>query len=333
MKKIFLSIFMLVTMGAGLSAQTAIIPTDGVDGRFGPVGGGPPNWVPVPNLLYNMQVIAKLKYADGSFSLNANDVVGAFSGNECRGVMSPNPGFFGILFLTVGSNSPSGETITFKAYLSAEDVIVDLNQTLVFLDQQQIGSVANPFIFTYPPVIPDTLLIRNVIVAAGESRCFAANTTIIAAGSGTWFTVESGATVYLGAGQNTRLLPGTHFKNGSQAEVTVGPGGTFCSSHMANSGSLLRNLSDKPDGLPANRKFCRIFPNPTSGILTLEILDSEEPGFVDLTVYTSTGTKFLHRKLSICKKNTVDISGLPVGIYTFCVVMGDKMDVDEVVKN
>ncbi|MBE0638800.1 MAG: T9SS type A sorting domain-containing protein [Bacteroidales bacterium] len=116
---------------------------------FTTLSGGPPNWEPNPNLQYNMQVIGKLQYEDETFSLNGDDLVGAFVGEECRGVMSPDPNFMGIIFLTIGSNSQSGETITFKAYLQNTNEIVELNQTLVFENQLQVGSIPEPYIFNY----------------------------------------------------------------------------------------------------------------------------------------------------------------------------------------
>ncbi len=49
-------------------------------------GNAQPNWVPVSNQLYNMQVIGKLKLQDDTFSSNPEDLVAAFVGNECRGL-------------------------------------------------------------------------------------------------------------------------------------------------------------------------------------------------------------------------------------------------------
>ncbi|RLD53658.1 MAG: hypothetical protein DRJ05_16085, partial [Bacteroidetes bacterium] len=115
---------------------------------------GSPDWQPIPFLQYNMQVIGQLEYEDGTISLNANDLVGAFVGEECRGVMSPDPGFMGILFLTVGSNIQTGETVTFKAWLNDENRIVELNQSLLFENQLQTGSIASPFIFNYHNIGP-----------------------------------------------------------------------------------------------------------------------------------------------------------------------------------
>jgi uncharacterized repeat protein (TIGR02543 family) len=111
----------------------------------------PPDWEAEPNLQYNMNIVAKLQYTDGTFSLNENDLVAAFVGDQVRGVESPIADVDGLIFLTVGSNVTSGEVVTFKAYLADEDIVVDLDQTENFISGILIGGVGDPYIFTYTP--------------------------------------------------------------------------------------------------------------------------------------------------------------------------------------
>ena len=333
MKKMFLCVFILAMMDMGLSAQSAISNRDGKNGPGSPLSGTPPSWVPAPNLLYNMQIIGKLKYTNGEFSLNPNDMVGAFSGNECRGVMSPNPGVFGIIFLTAGANSPSGETITFKAYLSAENIIVDLDETLVFLDQMQTGSIANPFIFSYHPPIPDTLRIQNAVVGINESRCYEAGHTIITAGNGTYFIVESGATASLGAGVNTILLPGTHFQHGSIVHVVTDATGDFCGNLIEKSVRDRQDISEKLVEKQDIPGFCVIFPNPSSGMFTIELPDATESSLIDVAVYSSLGKKILKQEVSIFKQSNFDISVLPGGIYTISIINCGRICSEKVIKH
>ncbi len=109
----------------------------------------PPDWTAVPNLQYNMNITSKLLLEDGTFSFNENDLVAGFVGDECRGVASPIAAFDALIFLTIGSNEVSGELITFKAYLANEDMVIDLEQTLVFQNLQLIGSITDPFVFLW----------------------------------------------------------------------------------------------------------------------------------------------------------------------------------------
>ncbi len=91
------------------------------------LNASPPNWDPVSNLQYNMNVTGMLQIEDEVFSDDPQDIIGAFVEDECRGVISPMPEHQGLLFLTIGSNQMQGETITFKAYRAETGEIHDLD--------------------------------------------------------------------------------------------------------------------------------------------------------------------------------------------------------------
>ncbi len=112
------------------------------------INASPPDWTPLPNLLYNMNITSKLQLGDGSFSVNQHDIIAGFVGDECRGVMSPSATHGGLIFLTIGSNIAAGETITFMAYLSDENMVVELNEVIAFENLLMVGSVGDPFLFT-----------------------------------------------------------------------------------------------------------------------------------------------------------------------------------------
>ncbi|MCX6268851.1 MAG: T9SS type A sorting domain-containing protein [Bacteroidetes bacterium] len=331
MKKNVLFVFILSVLGVGFSGQTVTRNGGGHDGPLIPVNGGPPAWTPAANLLYNMQIIAKLKYEDGSFSLNPDDMVGAFSGNECRGVYSPDPGLFGMVFLTVGANQPSGETITFKAYLSEADRVADLDETLIFLDQQQVGTIANAFVFSCPPAISDTLLLQNITVIASETRCYEAGKAIVTAGSGTFFNVASGATVNLGAGNKISFLSGTHFYHGSSVHAVIYQGGGFCTSLQAKLDSTFSDTLVKPVVRSGDPGFFNIFPNPSSGKITLELPDQEKALFTEVSVYNNLGVKVLQMKAPVFKKTSFDLSFLKAGIYMVRIHAGDRIGMGKVI--
>ncbi len=332
MKKNVLVVFILALLGVGLSGQTVTGDSGGPDALLIPLSGGPPAWTPAANLLYNMQIIAKLKYENGSFSLNPNDMVGAFSGNECRGVYSPDPGFFGMVFLTVGANQESGEIITFKAYLSEADMVVDLEQTMVFVDQQQVGAISNPFVFSCPPTIPVNLQLQNVTVTASETRCYEAVQAIVTAGNGTYFNVASGAAVNLGAGNRISFLPGTHFYQGSVVHAVIYPGGGFCSNLQAKLDSALRDSLVKPVAPSGGTGLFRIFPNPSSDEITLEFLEHEKCLFMEISVYNIIGTKALQLKVPYVKRTSLDLSFLKAGIYMVRMNTGSRTGMMKVIR-
>lgn len=105
-----------------------------------------PEWEVSPYYQYNMQVIGKL-YIDGEQSFNPNDKVGAFIDGECRGIAAPDPDLFGLVFLSIGSDELSGDMVTFKIW--DVDVCEDcpVAENLIFENQAQVGTPANPYPF------------------------------------------------------------------------------------------------------------------------------------------------------------------------------------------
>lgn len=104
-----------------------------------------PSWTPAPNLLFNMQITARL-HIDGEVSLNPNDVIGAFVDGECRGIASPQPHLNGLVFLTVGSNIPAGESIELVVWNSQLCEPCQSHQIIEFQNLGQVGTPGNPLI-------------------------------------------------------------------------------------------------------------------------------------------------------------------------------------------
>lgn len=117
-----------------------------------------PDWTPTPGLQYNMQIVGRLQLIDNSYSDDANDLVGAFVDDVSRGVASPT----GIdpldrVYLTIGSNALSGDTITLQAYIAVEDTIyavelyeddgLTLVADLIFNSGTTLGTYLDPYIF------------------------------------------------------------------------------------------------------------------------------------------------------------------------------------------
>ncbi len=125
----------------------------------------PPDWEPPTNLQYNMQVVAQLQLLDETISFNENDLIAAFVAGECRGIASPLPDVNGLIFLSIGSNNPSGEPISFKAYLAEEEDIVNLNESFEFENQGEIGEYLDPLLFT---INPDSPVYHIISASAGN---------------------------------------------------------------------------------------------------------------------------------------------------------------------
>lgn len=177
----------------------------------------PPTWTPVPNLQFNMSVIGKIQLSPGVFSVNENDILGAFVGTECRGVANPFAALGGTLFLTIGANVQTGETVTFKIYLASSNQIVDAIETIPFQNAGEVGTMASPFIFTYSA--PCSLAVspsnQSIAYSPSGSTNFAVTTTCnwIAGSDQSWCTVtpsgSGNGTILANCSQNTSIAQRT----------------------------------------------------------------------------------------------------------------------------
>ncbi len=109
-----------------------------------------PNWtINAGDFEFNMNVIG-VAYVQCQEATDDGDMIGAFVGNEIRGVqyfdVHSNQRNYAYLF--VFSNSFSGDTVHFKFYDASEDTIVDILQYVIFRENQIYGNDATPFIFT-----------------------------------------------------------------------------------------------------------------------------------------------------------------------------------------
>jgi len=152
-----------------------------------------PNWTPVPGLLNTMTVIGEYDSDPGvgvSISLDTNDVIAAFVGSQVRGVASPTlPD--GVFYLNIGSNSSSGETITYKVYDAFLDQIFDLNPdnpaAETFVSNALIGSAGNPVTF-------DILVYHTITSSANANGTITPNgTTQVLSGDDQSFDMTAAA--------------------------------------------------------------------------------------------------------------------------------------------
>lgn len=109
-----------------------------------------PTWqVNQSQFQYTMEIFA-LAEIDGVELNHANDQLGAFVGNECRGVVSAtdNP-FTGkkTFFLVVYANK-SAENLSFKVYDASKDEVQTIQNTLTFVMNGSQGSIIAPYVMS-----------------------------------------------------------------------------------------------------------------------------------------------------------------------------------------
>ena len=117
---------------------------------------GDSGWTVNPNAYqYDMTIYGKLVVGDAVVTDFSNYEVGAFVGDECRGVATVySQSGYTWLNIRVRSNSESGETVVFKLFNKTTNETSTLTETIAFESLGQVGQPSNPT----PLTLSDKLL-------------------------------------------------------------------------------------------------------------------------------------------------------------------------------
>lgn len=107
-------------------------------------------WTVNPNAYqYDMTIYGKLIVGNAVVTDYSNYEVGAFVGDECRGVATVySQSGYTWLNIRVRSNSESGETVKFKLFNKATGETSTLTESVSFISLGQIGQPSNPTALT-----------------------------------------------------------------------------------------------------------------------------------------------------------------------------------------
>jgi hypothetical protein len=182
------------------------------------------------------------------------------------------------------------------------------------------------------PAVQQTL--TNITVANGQSYCADAIQTIFVAGSGTPFTVSPGGIVHLVAGQHILLYPGTKVNSGGTFHAYIANDCLYCTAPKeapiaAAADSIA--LEDRQTVVSGNDLF-RVFPNPTTGTVTLEVLRPSGQVPSQLEVFGMQGNPVLKMTMDNRATQTINIGETPAGLYIIRVISGNETATARIVK-
>ncbi len=105
----------------------------------------PPGWsINSSDFQFNMSMIVRVRL-NGVSSNNTANILGVFAGTELRGVCTPVLiGGQSYFFMTVYSNSFTGENLNFRLYYAQDDAVYLSTYSAVFLSNQITGSISSP---------------------------------------------------------------------------------------------------------------------------------------------------------------------------------------------
>jgi hypothetical protein len=186
-----------------------------------------------------------------------------------------------------------------------------------------------------PVGVPDYRTVTGTITQ-DETVCMDAKNTITVQN----FIAQSGSNINLIAGYSIVFLPSTHIQNEATLRAWITEAEEFCAQQPLMLVSAGNNsnadesmiLEDYSTPEYAEDKNFRAYPNPTTGIFTLEVPQTGEESTLIIEVYNMIGENILHAKLPAESHYTLDLTGRQPGIYIVRVIRGNEMDFVKVVK-
>jgi tRNA G18 (ribose-2'-O)-methylase SpoU len=170
---------------------------------------------------------------------------------------------------------------------------------------------------TQPTTPCQTNIVQNKIIPANTYACYDALETLIVAGSGTYFIVETGGSVDLIAGQQILLKPGVTVQPGGHLHARITTNNQFCANpDNVNPGTgsgeeSIMGITSVDPGIQV-----KIYPNPSPGSFIVELLGHQNPDQIDVSIYNMQGEKIVQKTMHQEYKQVFSIDGAPSGIYT-----------------
>lgn len=184
-----------------------------------------------------------------------------------------------------------------------------------------------PCIFTIPPVyeIPD------ITIGAGEILCFNATETVILAGDDKQFTVLDGGHADIIAGVNIIMRYGTTVYYGGTLYAWISD--VFCDQPESLLASFEEHLQPEPAFEPVLKEsFFKVYPNPTTGYFTLELLEFDETSVLLVEIYTMQGQLITRNELPAEWRYTFSIAEHQPGIYLMRIIKDQEIGTTKIIK-
>ena len=236
-----------------------------------------------------------------------------------------------------GEATGSGGTMSFSSgqtdfmYFSSEAGSIQFGIQQVF-----------PFDDDPDPDIPPIRHVTSDDLFQGEDQCFDATQTIVLAGGGETFIVDAETCVELIAGYNILMLKGTRVEQGGYLHARItSSDGPFCDLEEPMVASLDVHEPDHtadqeplyaPDKVDADKTLFRVYPNPTTGDFTLEILSGPADSPYTIEVFGMRGEVIVRNNQLTGWQHHLSLQGHQPGLYMIRLQRGDEVGVERIIK-
>lgn len=175
----------------------------------------------------------------------------------------------------------------------------------------------------YIGIIPYNRNVSDIMINNGQAFCYDALNTLTFAGPGKSFTVSSGGSALMVAGQKISYLQGSKVLAGGYMHGSITTSGQYCTPGKSAAG-LSAGGDDLIQKSASDASFFRAWPNPTRGDVTVELAPGNATGIAGIEVYSPMGERLAAPELNGEKRLVIPFGGRPAGIYFLRVRSGDR---------
>ncbi len=171
--------------------------------------------------------------------------------------------------------------------------------------------------------------VQNISVGSGLTSCYPASGFLRVAGNGTAVTVQSGGNATFVAGLAVNFLPGTTAAAGSYLHGYITTNNQYCPAPAA---PLTGGEATQGPRIAKVESFTvTAYPNPTTGMITVEIAGAVNDRTFHMDIFTGRGEKTGEGSFLSGGTRSLLLDG-PAGIYLLRVTSGDETRSVKVVK-
>jgi hypothetical protein len=283
---------------------------------------GVPN--PVVDLNGSIKGVSTLLPVSASISASANPV---YTGNSVTFTALPvNGGMTPTYQWQINTTFVPGATNAAYTYVPANNDLVRCVMTSSAYCITGNPAISNVLTLSVVTVPANTVVTGTVI--EGQNKCYNATNTITIAGGVTTFTVLSGSSVTMIAGQKIKYLPGTTVQSGGYLHGYIAPAGPWCISPP--SAPVLKETVELATG--KSPALFKIFPNPTNGNFTVSFDPETTPEQVNVEIFGMQGKKIISATIQDERKHTFSLADQPTGLYFIRVTKGNQTWVGKIIR-
>ena len=176
------------------------------------------------------------------------------------------------------------------------------------------------------------VVLNNMIIGNEQTECLAVQNIIL--GGEAPFMILAGGQVRLIASDNILFLAGTSVNAGGYLSATITGQCIPCNGSKTPepTGSYTATANSDISDLPGENQLFWIWPNPTTGIFTIEFKHPEIGKAVTIQIFDVMGKMIQDQKVEAFSKRDFSVAEFPAGIYHLRLIVDNHTEVIRIIK-